>query len=95
MTIRGPLAGLKVQMKERRKQNGSDHNGKWEGRNSERPRPLRASALQLFRGFVQHAPWERRECHTRRPRPQTQVRVADREGSYTMCDKEFSSKLRH
>ena len=33
MTIRGPLAGLKVQMKERRKQNGSDHNGKWEGRN--------------------------------------------------------------
>ena len=68
MTIRGPLAGLKVQMKERRKQNGSDHNGKWEGRNGERPRPLRASALQLFRGFVQHAPWERRECHTRRPR---------------------------
>ena len=93
MTIRGPLADLKVQMKERRKQNGSDHNGKWEGRNSERP--LRAAALQLFRGFVQHAPWDSRGCHTRRPRPQTQVRVADREGSYTMCDKEFSSKLRH
>ena len=54
MTFRGPLTSLKVQMKERaeegelRKQNGSDHNGKWEG-TANGPRFCCAAAISRFR----------------------------------------------